>query len=126
MSSGDRSVRANRGRLLAVEPFQRPDDFLGRELAATLPLIQISVSDDIVHGKDSLRYAFLVHDGKPAHLFVRHALQGFVDFVLRFAGDYVRCGDLSDRKLSRQAVSSSRSDADVAVRDNSFELSAVP
>src|SRR6266699_432433 len=112
MSSGDRSVRANRGRLLAVESFHCSDDFLGRELAATLPLIQISVSDDVVHGKDPLWYAVLVHDRKAAHLFVRHGLQGLVDFILWFAGDYVRCGDLSDRKLTRQAVPGSHSDRD--------------
>jgi hypothetical protein len=62
-------VRANRRRLLAVKSLQCPDDFFGRELTATLSRVQISVSDDIVHRKDSLRHTLLVHYRKAADLF---------------------------------------------------------
>jgi len=61
--SGGRRLRVHRGRLLAVESFQCSDDFFGREFAATLPLTQVPVSDDVVDRKNSQRYAVLVHNG---------------------------------------------------------------
>jgi hypothetical protein len=84
------------------------------------------MSSIVVDRKDSFWYAFIVHDRKAPYVLFRHGLQGFVDFIFWLASDYVCCGDLSDRKVSRQAVSGSYSDCDIPVRDNSMNLPVVP
>jgi hypothetical protein len=80
------------------------------------------MGDDVVHRKDSLRYAFVVHDWQAPHLSACHGVQSFMNFVIRLAPEDISCGDFSDGQFSRQPVSRSHGDADIPVRDESKEL----
>jgi hypothetical protein len=81
---------------MAIHLLQTSNDFLGGEFATTFPFVHVSMSDEVVHREDSLRYAFVVHDRQAPHLSVCHGVQSFMNFVIRLAREDISCGDLSD------------------------------
>lgn len=50
-------------------------------------LFRSPVSDDVVLREDPLGYALAVHNGQAAHLFLRHRVLSFVDFIIGLAGE---------------------------------------
>ena len=116
--SFDLSFRARR----RVEPLQASNDFFGGQFAASFPTIQISMSDDVVHGKNALGDTFVVDDGQAPDLFFRHSAHCFVNLVVRLAGEDVGCGDLPYCYVTGQAVARAHGDTDVAVGHNPDEF----
>lgn len=106
---------------LAVQAFQASDDFFGRQLAASFPTVQVSMRDDVIHGKDSLQDAFVVNDGQAAHLLFRHGAEGLVNFLVGFTGKDWGYGDVSDRKIAGQPVPGAQGDTDVAIGDDAYQ-----
>src|SRR6476661_10630779 len=84
------------------------------------------MGNDVIHGKDTLRYAFFAYDRKAPHLLFGHSMQGFMNFIVRPAREYVLCGDLSDGEFSRQAISGSYGDADISVGHHSQKFPVIP
>jgi hypothetical protein len=73
-----------------------------------------------------LWYAFSADNRKTAHLFFRHGLQGFMNFIIWFAREYLLCGDLTDGELPRQTVSGSHGDADIPVSHYPEKFPVIP
>jgi len=90
------------GKLLSVQLLEATDYFFARKLATAFPFVLIGTDQDIIHGKNTLRDAVVIYDGKAAHLANRHGAERGVNFVVWFASEDGSCGNLPDGQISRE------------------------
>lgn len=120
-SSGLR-FRAKHRKLRTTQLLQASDDVFRGQLAVAFPFVQIAVRDDIIHGENSLRDILVVNHGQAADLFVRHGAESFVDFIVGLARDDLLFRNLAYSEVSRETISRSHRNTDVAVSHHSYEL----
>ena len=86
-----------------VEPLQAPNDFFEKQLAASFPFVQISVRNDVVHGKNALWHAIGIDGGQATYLFFRHGFEGLVSLIVGPARKDFGYGDLGPQKFDSGA-----------------------
>jgi hypothetical protein len=101
--------------------FQTSNNFFGRQLTTALPLIQIRMQQDVVHGQNPSRCAQPIDHRQTMDLLFRHGPQRFVNLIFGPASVGPFCADFSYAELSRESVSRSHGDANIPVSDDALD-----
>jgi hypothetical protein len=83
------------------------------------------MQNQIVHGQDSLRNSFFIHDGQAPNVLVPHDVESFVHVIVWFAGEDLRDSDFADRELAGQQIPRAHGNANVAISDYADQFSLV-